>query len=205
MYGLCNAAIVSLGYSPGLGFVHTGKMMSFAYDIADLYKLETALPAAFEAVSAPRTDPLDRRVRIICRRMLRERRILKRIGTDLSYLFESEDGAGDPNMETPGDLGRKRQRSRRGQLRGSHMIVIIMENASEGIRGEFTKWLLEVKAGAFVGSVSAAVRERLWKKAMDSPDVGAALIVFSAQTEQGFAIEMCHQPYRSVAGLESPR
>ena len=40
LYGLCHAAIVSLGYSPGLGFVHTGKQLSFVYDIADLYKLK---------------------------------------------------------------------------------------------------------------------------------------------------------------------
>lgn len=104
LYGLCNAAIVSLGYSPGLGFVHTGKMMSFTYDVADLYKLETTLPAAFEAVSTPRTDPLDRHVRTVCRRIFRERQVLKRIADDLSYLFESEDSADDPNMEAPGDL-----------------------------------------------------------------------------------------------------
>ena len=35
LYGLCHAAIVSLGYSPGLGFIHTGKQLSFVYDVAD--------------------------------------------------------------------------------------------------------------------------------------------------------------------------
>ena len=37
--GLCHAAIVSGGYSPGLGFIHTGKQLSFVYDVADLYKV----------------------------------------------------------------------------------------------------------------------------------------------------------------------
>lgn len=37
LYGICHAAIVSLGYSPALGFVHTGKQLSFVYDIADIY------------------------------------------------------------------------------------------------------------------------------------------------------------------------
>lgn len=82
------------------------------------------------------------------------------------------------------------------------MIVIVMENASVGVRGELTKWLLEVKAGTFVGNASAAVRERLWKKVADSSDVGAALMIYSAQTEQGFAIEMCHEPRRSVVDIE---
>ncbi len=51
LYGVCHAAIVSLGYSAGLGFVHTGKQLSFVYDIADLYKTETTIPVAFEAVT----------------------------------------------------------------------------------------------------------------------------------------------------------
>ncbi len=38
LYGICQAAIVSAGYSPALGFIHTGKMLSFVYDIGDLYK-----------------------------------------------------------------------------------------------------------------------------------------------------------------------
>ena len=37
---LCHAAIVSAGYSPGLGFIHQGKQLSFVYDIADLYKMD---------------------------------------------------------------------------------------------------------------------------------------------------------------------
>lgn len=47
---MCHAAIVSLGYSPGLGFIHTGKQLSFVYDVADLYKAETTIPVAFEAI-----------------------------------------------------------------------------------------------------------------------------------------------------------
>lgn len=100
LYGLCNAAIVSLGYSPGLGFVHTGKMLSFVYDIADLYKAQVSMPAAFEAVSCPRVDPLEQAVRKICRTRLREHRILKRIADDLEYIFQdsTED---DPNKKSP--------------------------------------------------------------------------------------------------------
>src|SRR5579884_2719753 len=49
LYGVCHAAIVSAGYSPALGFIHTGKMLSFVYDVADLYKVETTIPVAFRA------------------------------------------------------------------------------------------------------------------------------------------------------------
>lgn len=103
LYGLCNAAIVSLGYSPGLGFIHTGKMMSFVYDIADLYKAETTIPVAFEIATQSRGDPIDRAARIRLRTVLRERRILKRIAKDIAYLFDGLE-AEDINGEAIGDL-----------------------------------------------------------------------------------------------------
>lgn len=46
--GVVHAVIVALGCSPGLGFVHTGNVRSFVYDIADLYRAEIAIPVAFE-------------------------------------------------------------------------------------------------------------------------------------------------------------
>ena len=51
LYGICHAAIVSAGFSPALGFIHTGKMLSFVYDVADLYKTEITVPIAFRAVA----------------------------------------------------------------------------------------------------------------------------------------------------------
>lgn len=103
LYGLCNAAIVSLGYSPGLGFIHTGKMLSFVYDIADLYKLETSVPVAFEAVTGPRVDDLPRAVRVLMRRRLREARVLKRIADDLDALFDMHE-QDDANRSDAGEL-----------------------------------------------------------------------------------------------------
>lgn len=50
MYGLTHAVVVSLGCSPGLGFVHTGHDRSFVYDVADLYKAEISIPVAFRAI-----------------------------------------------------------------------------------------------------------------------------------------------------------
>ncbi len=82
------------------------------------------------------------------------------------------------------------------------MIVIVLENAPPGLRGELTKWMLEVKAGTFVGNASAVVRDKLWGKVTGASDAGAALMIYSAQTEQGFAIEMCREPRRSVVDLE---
>ncbi len=108
MYGICHAAIVAAGYSPGLGFVHTGKQLSFVYDIADLYKMEMSAPAAFKAVSASIGD-LDRRVRIACRDEFQSQGLLKRIVSDIHSLFDKEhdpDSADDFDHDpaNPGNL-----------------------------------------------------------------------------------------------------
>ncbi|MBM4432934.1 MAG: type I-E CRISPR-associated endonuclease Cas1, partial [Chloroflexi bacterium] len=67
LYGICHAGILSAGYSSALGFIHTGKMLSFVYDIADLYKTELTVPVAFRVAAANPPD-LERQVRIECRK-----------------------------------------------------------------------------------------------------------------------------------------
>lgn len=47
LYALVLSAIVSLGYSPHVGFVHTGSPLPFVYDIADLYKADLCIDFAF--------------------------------------------------------------------------------------------------------------------------------------------------------------
>ena len=47
LYGLAEAAILAAGYAPAIGFLHTGKPRSFVYDVADVFKFETAIPIAF--------------------------------------------------------------------------------------------------------------------------------------------------------------
>lgn len=86
LYGICHAAIVSLGYSPALGFIHTGKQLSFVYDIADLYKVETTVPVAFRAAARGSTG-IEREVRIICRDMFKETRLLERIADDIETVL----------------------------------------------------------------------------------------------------------------------
>lgn len=85
--GLCHAAIVSGGYSPGLGFVHTGKQLSFVYDIADLYKVDITIPAAFQAMAEA---PLhaEREVRRLCREKMRQTRLLDRVLPDIDALLQ---------------------------------------------------------------------------------------------------------------------
>lgn len=56
LYGVAHAVIVALGCAPGLGFVHTGHILSFVFDVADLYKAEIAIPIAFDIAAADVAD-----------------------------------------------------------------------------------------------------------------------------------------------------
>jgi CRISPR-associated protein Cas1 len=94
LYGVCHAAIVAAGYSPALGFVHTGKMLSFVYDIADLYKADLTVPAAFRAVSEGEID-LEGRVRRQCRDVFHQDRLLERIMPDIDRVLLGDGTAGD--------------------------------------------------------------------------------------------------------------
>lgn len=106
LYGLCHAAIVSLGYSPGLGFIHTGKQLSFVYDIADLYKVETTIPAAFAAVNtAPKpTDDLSKAVRLQCRARFANAKLLSRIPKDIAWLLNDSEIESRDNAQNVGQL-----------------------------------------------------------------------------------------------------
>ncbi len=61
LYGICHAAIVGVGASPALGFVHTGSATSFVQDIADLYKADYTIPLAFDLAAAGLTTERDAR------------------------------------------------------------------------------------------------------------------------------------------------
>ncbi|WP_119696080.1 type I-E CRISPR-associated endonuclease Cas1e [Microbacterium halotolerans] len=56
LYGVVHSVIVALGCSPGLGFVHTGHVRSFVYDVADLYKADLTIPLAFDLAAE---EPFD--------------------------------------------------------------------------------------------------------------------------------------------------
>lgn len=108
LYGVCHAAIVSAGYSPAIGFIHTGKMLSFVYDVGDLYKADITVPAAFMAVAQGEAK-LESRVRQRCRDLFAEQNLLGRILADLDKLMGGtpEDAHAqrlDSEQAAPGEL-----------------------------------------------------------------------------------------------------
>ncbi len=117
LYGITEAAILAAGYAPAIGFIHTGKPLSFVYDIADILKFETVVSVAFRIAEKNLSDP-DREVRLACRDSFRHSRILKK----LIPLIEDVLSAGEikppkppedaqppaiPEPESIGDLGHR--------------------------------------------------------------------------------------------------
>jgi CRISPR-associated protein Cas1 len=78
LYGVTEAAVLAAGYAPAIGFIHTGKPLSFVYDIADLFKFETVVPTAFQAAAKNPENP-EREVRHACREIFRSTKLLARI------------------------------------------------------------------------------------------------------------------------------
>jgi CRISPR-associated protein Cas1 len=83
LHGLTEAAVLAAGYAPAIGFLHTGKPLSFVYDIADLYKLDTVVPEAFRIAGQHARGKLqmspDRAVRLACRDAFRKTGLLSKI------------------------------------------------------------------------------------------------------------------------------
>jgi len=103
LYGICHAGILSAGYSSALGFIHSGKMLSFVYDIADLYKTEITIPLAFKMVSQ---DPpeLERAVRMECRTAFYEHKIMERIIPDIAEVLGVSNDIGESADELEGRI-----------------------------------------------------------------------------------------------------
>lgn len=83
LHGLTEAAVLAAGYAPAIGFLHTGKPLSFVYDMADLWKLETVVPEAFRIAGQHARGKLDmspdRAVRLACRDAFRRTGLLAKI------------------------------------------------------------------------------------------------------------------------------
>jgi CRISPR-associated protein Cas2 len=72
------------------------------------------------------------------------------------------------------------------------VTVIVVAACPVGLRGHLTRWLLEISPGVFVGRVSARVRDLLWQRTVDMVKSGRAIMVHSANNEQGLAFKV-HQ------------
>jgi len=124
LYGVTEAAVLAAGYAPAIGFIHTGKPLSFVYDIADVFKFDTVVPIAFEVtarlIRSGREDLKlgEREVRRACRDRFREKKLLARLIPAIEEILaageiQREEPAGVvgpafPDEEGTGDAGHRR-------------------------------------------------------------------------------------------------
>jgi CRISP-associated protein Cas1 len=122
LYGLAETAVLAAGYAPAVGFLHTGKPLSFVYDVADVFKFETVVPEAFRiAGQAARKrlpeDPVGA-VRRACRDVFRRTALLERLIPSIEEMLAAGEiappeappdaqGPAFPDPEPTGDAGHR--------------------------------------------------------------------------------------------------
>lgn len=74
------------------------------------------------------------------------------------------------------------------QLRGGLVMVLVVTAAPSGLRGELTRWLMEIDSGVFVGNPSQRIREELWQRVQENIKEGRALMVYRSQGEQRLTV-----------------
>ena len=82
------------------------------------------------------------------------------------------------------------------------MTIFVLERVPTSLRGELTRWLLELHTGVFVGRPSALVREKLWELVCEKQRAGAALAIWSADNEQGFSMRASGKTARQLRDFE---
>lgn len=69
------------------------------------------------------------------------------------------------------------------------MLVIVVENAPPRLRGRLAVWLLEIRAGVYVGKYSRRIREMIWEQIRIGIEAGSAVMAWATNTEAGFDFE----------------
>ncbi len=69
------------------------------------------------------------------------------------------------------------------------MLVIVTNNASPRLRGRLAAWLVEVRAGVYIGDYGRSVREMIWQQLEALLDDGDAVMAWSTNTESGFEFQ----------------
>ena len=82
------------------------------------------------------------------------------------------------------------------------MVVLIVERARPSLRGELSRWLIEPRAGVFVGNLSAMVRDRLREKVTKASPDGGAIMIHNAMNEQGFTARIHGDTSRTLVDME---
>ncbi len=85
------------------------------------------------------------------------------------------------------------------------MIVVVVEGAPPRLRGRLAVWLLEVRAGVYVGQYGKRVREMIWAQVCAYIEDGNGVIAWTAPTDAGFAFDTVGRSRRIPVDLDGFR
>lgn len=78
------------------------------------------------------------------------------------------------------------------------MVVVTLTDCPPRLRGDLSKWLLEINTGVYVGKVSARVREELWERICENILHGRATMVYNTNNEQGIAFHVHNTTWKPI-------
>ena len=82
------------------------------------------------------------------------------------------------------------------------MMVVVVANAPPRLRGRLAAWLLEIRAGVYVGDYSARTRQMIWEQVRLGIEAGDAVIAWRAPTDQGFDFDTVGANRRAPADFD---
>ena len=82
------------------------------------------------------------------------------------------------------------------------MTVLILERVPQGLRGDLSRWMMEVSTGVFVGRISGLVRDELWERTCEGVKDGSAQMIWRAATSQGFDVRTLNPKGRYVERVD---
>jgi CRISPR-associated protein Cas2 len=85
------------------------------------------------------------------------------------------------------------------------MMVVVVENAPPRLRGRLAVWLLEIRAGVYIGNYSVKTREMIWREVSDAIEDGNAVMAWAVPNDAGFSFETCGRNRRVPVDLDGFR
>ncbi|WP_224652869.1 type I-E CRISPR-associated endoribonuclease Cas2e [Pectobacterium versatile] len=85
------------------------------------------------------------------------------------------------------------------------MLVVVTENVPPRLRGRLAVWLLEVRAGVYVGDTSQRVREMVWQQIIELAEQGNVVMAWATNTESGFEFQTWGENRRMPVDLDGLR
>ncbi|WP_330982877.1 MULTISPECIES: type I-E CRISPR-associated endoribonuclease Cas2e [Enterobacterales] len=85
------------------------------------------------------------------------------------------------------------------------MLVVVTENVPHRLRGRLAVWLLEVRAGVYVGDTSHKTREMIWQQILTFAEEGNVVMAWATNTESGFEFQTWGENRRMPVDLDGLR